>query len=113
MFAEAEKMYSEVLLKDPEDFHSALRLGHIALLSNRLDDARKWLAKAAELKPEESAPKSLLAEAFYRQDDFQQAAPLLRAIGREAMATKIESLRDVSPYQTEGKAGITDQVRYD
>jgi predicted aspartyl protease len=106
-FAESEKIYSKVLTKDPKNFHSTLRLGYIALLANCLDDAQKWLTKAIELKPKELAPKSLLAEVFYRHDNFQQVVPLLRAIGREAMAKKLESFKDVSPYQIEGKAKIT------
>ncbi len=107
-FAEAEKLYAEVLTADPKNFHAIVYIGYIALLGNRLDEAEMWLTKAIELKPEEPAPKSLLAEVFYRRDDFQQAAPLLNAIGREAMAKKLESFKDVSPYhQIESMADAT------
>ena len=106
-FVEAEKLYAEVLASNPSNFQAAFRLGSISLLANRLDNAQKWLAKAIELKPEEQAPKSLLAEVFYRQDDFERAAPLFRAIGQEAVANKLESFKGITPYQIEGKAKVT------
>jgi tetratricopeptide (TPR) repeat protein len=106
-FAEAEKFYAEVLAADSQNFHAAFRLGYTALLANRLDEAQKRLSQAIALKPEDSAAQSMLAEAFYRRDDFQQAAPLLRAIGREAMAKKLESFKGVTPYQIESEVDVT------
>ena len=106
-FVKAEKYYVKILNEDPKNHRAVTRLGNIALLVNRLDDAQKWLTEANKLKPEEPALKSMLAEVFYRRDEFQQAAPLLRVIGREAMAKKLESFKDVSPYQIEGKAEVT------
>jgi len=106
-FNEAENLYIKILNEDPSNLIAITRLGHIALLANRLDDAQKWLTEAIRLKPDDPDPKSLLAEAFYRRDEFQQAAPLLHTIGREAKARKLESFKDVSPYQIEGKAEVT------
>jgi predicted aspartyl protease len=106
-FAEAEKTYGKILNEDSKNHRAVARLGYIALLANRLDDAQKWLTEAIKLKPEEVALKSLLAEAYYRRDKFQQAAPLLRAIGREAMAKKLESFKNVSPYRIRGAAEVT------
>lgn len=106
-FAKAEKIYVKILNEDPENHRAVARLGYIALLANRLDDAKKWLTEAIKLKPEEKALKSLLAEVFYRRDEFQKAAPLLRAVGREAMARKLASFKDVSPYKIEGTADVT------
>ena len=106
-FVRAEDIYIELLSEEPDSFKALARLGNIALLANRLDDAQRWLTKAIELKPEEPSPKALLAEVFYRRDDFQQAAPLLRAVGREAMAEKLESFRHVTPYDIEGSVEIT------
>jgi len=106
-FAEAEKTYGKILNEDSKNHRAVARLGYIALLANRLDDAQKWLTEAIKLKPEEAALKSLLAEAYYRRDKFQQAAPLLRAIGREAMTKKLESFKNVSPYRIRGAAEVT------
>ena len=82
-------------------------MGYLALLSNRLDEAQNWLTKALELKPGDQSPRSLLAEAFYRRDDFGRAAPLFRAIGQEAKARQLESFKTAAPYQIEGQAQVT------
>jgi predicted Zn-dependent protease len=73
-FAEAGKLYSQSVAQNPNDYSATLQLGRIALLSNRLDDAQKWLEKAITLQPGNADPKVMLAEAFYRRDDFQKAA---------------------------------------
>ena len=51
-----------------------LQLGRIALLANRLDDAQKWFEQALALKAD---ARIMLAEAFYRRDDFQKAVAAL------------------------------------
>ena len=45
-FAEAGKLYSQIVAQNPKDYSATLQLGRIALLSNRLDDTQKWLEKA-------------------------------------------------------------------
>jgi hypothetical protein len=97
-FAEAEPLYAAITSKNVKDYHSTVRLGYLALLSNRLDDAQKWLERALELSPDAMPAKHLLAEVFYRRDDFQRATPLLRDVGREAMAKKLASFQGSTPY---------------
>ena len=106
-FAEAEKFYAQALDKDPKDYRALVRMGYLALLSNRLDEAQNWLSKAIELKPKDPSPKSLLAEAYYRRDDFARAAPLFRAIGQEAKAAQLESFKSAPPYQIESQIEST------
>jgi predicted aspartyl protease len=101
-FAEAEKLYAEVIGRDPQNYHATFRVGEIALLSNRLDEAEKWLTKAITLKPDEAAAKLSLAQAYYRRDEFLKAAPLLRAASKEAKAKTLESFKGLTPYQIEG-----------
>jgi RNA polymerase sigma factor (sigma-70 family) len=101
-FAEAEKLYARIATRDPRQYAAIVRLGRIALLSNRLDESQKWLERARDLKPAEAEPKALLAEVWYRRDDFQRAAPLLRAVGQEARAKKLASFQDLTPYQVQG-----------
>ena len=79
-FAEAGKLYSRIAAQDPNDYSATLQLGRIALLSNRLDDAQKWLEKAMILRPNDTDAKVMLAEAFYRRDDFQKAATALKGV---------------------------------
>src|SRR6185437_13438949 len=73
-FAEAGKVYAQIAAQNPEDYPAILGLGRIALLSNRLDEAQKWLEKASLLQSADADAKVMLAEVFYRRDDFQRAA---------------------------------------
>jgi cytochrome c-type biogenesis protein CcmH/NrfG len=71
-FGEAGELYSRIAAQNPKDYSALLQLGRVALLSNRLDDARKWLEEVIDLKPDDADAKVMLAEAFYRRDDFQR-----------------------------------------
>jgi len=107
-FAEAEKACEGVLAKAPNDFPAILLKGRIALLANRLDEAQRWLTNANKLKPKDKRLAALLAEAFYRRDDFQQAAVFFRAAGKETVAGQLESFKGLVPYQINNK----DQVAH-
>jgi hypothetical protein len=101
-FAEAEAIYAK---ENPaKTARAALRLGQIALFRNRLADAQRWARTATELAPDDVAAKKLLADAYYRADDFPHAAPAFRAIGAEATAKKLESFGTNAPYVIEGPA---------
>src|SRR6476659_9096355 len=50
-FAEAGKLYSQIVAQNPKDYSATLQLGRIALLSNQLDEAQKWLETAIRLEP--------------------------------------------------------------
>lgn len=107
-FAEAEKLYLEAIKENPQNFRCLVHLGRIALLSNRLAEAEKWLTQASKVKPEEKVPLILLAEIFYRRDDFQKAAEFFRATGRVAMAQKLEGFKGLRPYELkENSPGLT------
>jgi Aspartyl protease/Tetratricopeptide repeat len=112
-FAEAGKLYSQIIAQNPKDYSATLQLGRIALLSNRLDDAQKWLEKAITLQPGETDPKVMLAQAFYRRDDFQKAAAALSGVDvssnkliREQYPTlnvaMLESFKGQTPYELKG-----------
>src|SRR5690348_2971043 len=62
---EAGQPYGRVAAGDPKQYQAALGLGYLALLSNRFGEARKWLGKAADLRPREAGPKEFLAEVYY------------------------------------------------
>ncbi|WGJ13855.1 tetratricopeptide repeat protein [Methylocapsa sp. D3K7] len=109
-FAEAGKVYARMAAQNPKDYSAILQLGRIALLSNQLDDARKWLEKAITMRPAETDPKVMLAEVFYRRDDFQRAAASLSGIDVSTNAliasqyptlnvAKLESFKGQTPYE--------------
>ncbi len=117
-FSEAGKVYSRIVLRNPKDFSTILQLGRIALLSNRLDDAQKWLEKAITLQPENADPKVMLAEVFYRRDDFQKAAVVLNGVDvsinklvREQYPTlnvaMFDSFKGQTPYELKGNGAST------
>jgi hypothetical protein len=93
-------------------------LGRIALLSNRLDDAQKWLEKAMILRPNGADAKVMLAQAFYRRDDFQKAAAALKGVdvsGNKLVIEQyptlnvamLESFKGQTPYELQGNGKST------
>jgi predicted aspartyl protease len=121
-FSEAGKLYLQTVTQNPKDYSAILQLGRIALLSNRLDDAQNWLQKAITLQPENADPKVMLAEVFYRRDDFQKAAASVRGVDvssnklvREQYPTlnvpMLESFKDQTPYELKGN-GTSTRVKF-
>ena len=121
-FSEAGKLYLQTVAQNPKDYSAILQLGRIALLSNRLDDAQNWLQKAITLQPENADPKVMLAEVFYRRDDFQKAAASLRGVDvssnklvREQYPTlnvpMLESFKGQTPYELKGN-GTSTRVKF-
>jgi hypothetical protein len=117
-FSEAGKLYSQIVARNPKDYSAILQAGRIALLSNRLDDAQKWLEKAITLQPENADPKVMLAEAFYRRDDFQKAVAALTGIDvssnkliHEQYPTlnvpMLQSFKGQTPYELNGNGSST------
>jgi hypothetical protein len=121
-FADAGKLYSQIVTQNPKDYSATLQLGRIGLLSNHLDDAQQWLEKAIVLKPVEVDPKVMLAEAFYRRDDFQEAAAALNGVDvstnklvNEQYPTlnvaTLQSFKGQTPYELHGD-GTSTRVKF-
>ena len=117
-FAEASEHYARKAAQDPTDFAAILGLGRVALLSNRLDDARKWLERAVALQPNDADAKVMLAEAFYRRDDFQKAAASLNGVDVSSNkmiisqypslnVAKLLSFKGQTPYEVHGDGQST------
>jgi hypothetical protein len=117
-FAEAGKIYSQIVTQNPKDYSATLQLGRISLLANKLDDAQKWLEKAIALKPGDADPKVMLAEAFYRRDDFQKAVAALNGVDVSnnkliieqypcLNVAKLESFKGQTPYELHGNGTST------
>ena len=117
-FDAAGKHYSKIVAQNPEDHSAILQLGRIALLSNRLDEAQKWLEKAKTLQPGDTDAKVMLAEVFYRRDDFQKAAASLNGVDVSnnkliisqyptLNVAKLESFKGQKPYDLQGNGEST------
>jgi Aspartyl protease/Tetratricopeptide repeat len=121
-FAEAGKLYSKIVAQNPKDHSATLQLGRIALLSNRLDEAQKWFEKALVLQPDDTDAKVMLAEVFYRRDDFQKAAASLKGVDVSSNkliieqyptlnVAKLESFKGQTSYELQGK-GTSTRVKF-
>jgi hypothetical protein len=117
-FANAGEQYARIAADHPDDYSAILQLGRIALLSNRLDDAENWLKKAIALRPGDTDPKIMLAEVYYRRDDFEKAAASLDGIDVSANTlvasqyptlnvAKMRSFKGQAPYQVHGEGQST------
>jgi len=117
-FAEAGKLYSQIAAQNRKDYSATLQLGRIALLSNRLDDAQKWLEKAITLQPGNVDAKVMLSEVFYRRDDFQKAAASLSGVDVSSNkliisqyptlnVAMLESFNGQAPYELHGNGTST------
>ena len=94
------------------------QLGRVALLANRLDDAQMWLERAIALHPDDADAKVMLAEAFWRRDDFQKAAAALNGVEVSSNqllisqypalnVAKLESFKGQTPYEVQGEGQVT------
>ena len=121
-FTEAGELYGQIVAQDPQDYSLILQLGRIALLANQLDDAQKWLEQAIELEPDDTDAKVMLAEAYYRRDDFQKAASALDGVDVSTNqliisqyptlnVAKMESFKGQTPYEVEG-SGQTTRLKF-
>src|SRR3954468_8465957 len=121
-FAEAGKLFSQIIAQNPTNYSATLQLGRIALLSNRLDDAQKWLEKAVALQSGNTDATVMLGEAFYRRDDFPKAAAALNGVDvssnklvREQYPTlnvaMFESFKGQTPYELHA-TGASTRVKF-
>jgi hypothetical protein len=117
-FAEAREQYARIAADRPDDYSAVLQLGRIALLSNRLDDAGTWFERAIALRPGDSDPKVMLAEAYYRRDDFEKAVAALNGVDVSANqliitqyptlnVAKLASFKGQTPYEVQGDGRTT------
>jgi predicted aspartyl protease len=120
-FAAAQKIYAVLAAQDPKAYSPAAQLGYIALLGNHLADAQSWLQKALANKPGDADSKIMLAEVYYRRNEFPEAAAALSGLGPQDKAklapyaalnvAKLESFKGQTPYQLEG-AGESTHLKF-
>ena len=117
-FSAAGVLYARIAKHDPKDEAAVLQRGRVALLANRLDAAEAWFTRALALRPDDADAKVMLAEARYRQDDFQGAAAALNGVDvatNQLLAwqyptlnvAKLESFKGQIPYEVAGASAMT------
>lgn len=116
-FGQAQKIYTRAATYQPGNLASQIQLGRIALLENHLELAEARLKKALSLEPGNADAKILLAEAFYRRDNFVEAANALTGLGpadNQKLANfstlnqaKLKSFQGKTPYEIQGQGEST------
>jgi hypothetical protein len=117
-FVEAGEQYAQIATDHPDDYRAVLQLGRIALLSNRLEAAKNWLERSITLRPGETEPRIMLAEVYYRRDDFQNAVaaldgidiatnPLVISQYPTLNIAKLQSFQGQTPYELHGRGRST------
>jgi predicted aspartyl protease len=116
-FDEARDVYARVDINYFRGY-PAVQLGRIALLSNYLVDAQKWLEQALRIAPSATDARVLLAEVFYRADEFQQAVAALNGVDVSTNklvieqyptlnVAKLASFKGQTPYELHGEGEVT------
>jgi predicted aspartyl protease len=117
-FAEAGKLYSQMAAQHPKNYSATIQLGRIALLSDQLEDAQKWLEQAITLQPGDADAKVMLAQVYYRRDDFEKAAASLNGVDVSTNrliisqyptlnVAKLQSFKGQTPYKLHGDGQST------
>ncbi|MBV9248622.1 MAG: aspartyl protease family protein [Acetobacteraceae bacterium] len=115
-FGEAEQLYAKVVTKNAKVYPAVLQLGRLALYSNQLEQANKWLRDALALNPKSVDAKVMRAEVAYRNNDFAAAAEILRSLEpKDRFAEmylslylpKLLAFGATKPNQIEGAGSVT------
>jgi len=107
-FSQAAEAYKEVLKKDTGETKALVMLGQIALFRNDFAEAEALLKKALSLNASNQEAKRYLAEAYYRQNRFTEAAPFFADLGQKGKAEKLKAFENRIPYQIEGDFETTE-----
>jgi tetratricopeptide (TPR) repeat protein len=72
--SDAESIFNGLIALDSHVYYGYAGLGALALAEEKLDEASRWLARAAELNPDDPTVHANLGEAFLRQARVEEAA---------------------------------------
>src|SRR5262245_30066450 len=112
-FASADSLYARILTAAPKDTTALRGRAGIALLENRIPDARRWYEAQLTQMPDHRGARRGLAECVVRSDDYARAATLLRQTGREPRARQLESFAGRKPYRADARAAEVAFVQTD
>lgn len=98
-FDKADAIYTDILKEKPDNFEALVYKGYVSQIANHIDESEYWLTRAAAINPKSVPVKSLLAENFYRKNQFREAAAYFRLAKRSSLAAKLESFEGKEPYK--------------
>lgn len=100
-FSDALAGYEHSLVANPNDKTALIGIGRVLLLEGRPTDAEEPFQRAIDLAPDDAMANHLLAEAYYRQGKFREAALLFHKLHADGKAFVLESLGGKTLYQTD------------
>lgn len=106
-FADARKVFTDVLTEDPDSRFANLRLGICLLRLNENAEAVRVLRHAVEVEPHRAEARFALGDALMRTEDFKAAADQWAALA-ELQPRRKEAWFNLATAL--GKAGQTDQA---
>jgi tetratricopeptide (TPR) repeat protein len=71
---DAESIFNGLIALDSHVYYGYAGLGALALAEEKLEEAARWLTRAAELNPEDPTVHANLGEALLRQARVEEAA---------------------------------------
>jgi Flp pilus assembly protein TadD len=71
---DAESIFNGLVALDSHVYYGYAGLGALALAEEKLEEATRWLSRAAELSPEDPTVHANLGEALLRQARVEEAA---------------------------------------
>jgi hypothetical protein len=112
-FASADSLYARILSTAPRDTSALRGRGAVALLENRVSDAKRWYQALLARVPDHRGARRALAECCARSDDLAGAAAMLKATGRDAQARQLESFAGRTPYRADPRTAEVTFVQTD
>lgn len=106
-FDGAERAFGPRATAEPRDTLANLRMGQLALMANRLPEAKRWLERARAAGATPTRVANLLAETAYRGGDLRESARQSRLAGRDVRATALDSVAARGAWRIEGPASDT------
>ena len=112
-FHAADSVEARIAAVTPDEPRMLRRRATLALLDDRLPDARALLERALAKAPDDSATQAQLALACYRADAFPRASELYGEVGRAALSAKLKSFGGLEPYRISGDTASVPFVHTD
>src|SRR5262245_60134392 len=112
-FAAADSLYERLLTSAPKDTVALRGRAGVALLENRIPDARRGYEALLAQVPDHRGARRGLAECFVRSGDYARAAALLKLAGREPRARQLESFAGRRPYRADARTAEVAFVQTD
>ena len=110
---EANLIPCRIAAVTPDEPRMLRRRATLALLDDRLPDARALLERALAKAPDDSATQAQLALACYRADAFKRASELYGEVGRAPLSAKLKSFGGLEPYRISGDTASVPFVHTD